>query len=45
MNGSLQRSDLHFFQETRTLSSRNSKKTQTLSVTDQRTINQAVIGQ
>ena len=45
MNDSLHRSDLHFFQEMRTLSSSNSKKTQTLSVTDQRAINQVMIGQ
>ena len=45
MNDNLHRSDLHFFQEMRTLSSSNSKKTQTLSVTDQRAINQVMIGQ
>lgn len=45
MNGSLQRFDLHFFSEMRTLNSSNSKKTQTLSATDQRTINEVVIGQ
>lgn len=45
MNDSLHRSDLHFFQEMRTLSSSNSRKTQTLSVTDQRASNQVMIGQ
>lgn len=45
MNDSLHRSDLHFFQEMRTLSSSNNKKTQTLSVTDQRASNQVMIGQ
>lgn len=45
MNGSLQQSDLHFFQEMRTVSSSNSRRTQMLSVTDQPAISDVAIGQ